>query len=155
MLLGISPDLIFCTERVEVDLLPGFRVPTLRLSGGPIFTRPCLKVRADWQAGCEPWGRGWGSCGGVGGCVHFGGGSGQPTSQFNCVQTVVKTEFKNLVYLLIDSGLGSGCFNACAQPGFLVRGFGQGFGPACSLGDMVERPSSQRCIQMSGMHISF
>ncbi|CAJ1377697.1 unnamed protein product [Effrenium voratum] len=33
----------------EVDLLPGFRVPTLRLSGGPIFTRPCLKVRADWQ----------------------------------------------------------------------------------------------------------
>ena len=35
----------------EVDLLPAFRssTPTLRMCDGPVFSRPCVKVRADWQ----------------------------------------------------------------------------------------------------------
>eukprot|EP00439_Symbiodinium_sp_Y106_P083838 s470_g24.t1 len=34
----------------DVDLLPAFRSRTpLRISDGPIFSRPCVKIRADWQ----------------------------------------------------------------------------------------------------------
>ena len=36
----------------EADLLPAFRssTPTLRICDGRVFSRPCVKVRADWQS---------------------------------------------------------------------------------------------------------
>ena len=41
----------FLAQIWELDLLPAFRscTPTLRICDGPIFSRPCVKIRADWQ----------------------------------------------------------------------------------------------------------